>query len=265
MNKGFQGRSNMKSKKMWVALAMALTLSACGEGLKSVNSNEQFNPAELEPDYPEGFFSKDEDLTHEDEEGGESHTTLENQDDALLQQDFQAFFRFAQTTWDECNEEVTGNYTGANCVKKRSISVILKSFLADHLFQCVDEGLKAQGGGTASELHITHAGIAGDPRHSPRSLHAENRAIDIKSLRVVLANGQSKLFTYSKLGNRPFYSALRNCWGRVVNRFNECPLYSGKTLYTGSIGWENSQHGMHMHLSVPYCFDNQHGPYFWRR
>jgi hypothetical protein len=255
----------MKLTKLSLLLAFGFLVTACGQEMSTPGAQVQFNPAELEPDYPEGFFNKELDMTAEDEEGGETHTILEDVDGAFAPQDFQALFRFAQTTWDECREDVTGNYTGANCLSKRHISVILKSFLADHLFQCVDEGLNAQGGGVASELHITHAGIAGDPRHSPRSLHAENRAIDIKSLQVVLSNGQSKLFTYSKMGNRPFYSALRRCWGRVVNRENECPLYSGSSLYTGSIGWENSQHGMHMHLSVPYCFNNQHGSFFWRR
>lgn len=245
---------------------VTLVLTSCGEEqfyTSQFDTPQEFNPAEMERDYPEGFFTSDEDITHEDEEGGEHHTHLPDPED--LQNQVSAFFRFDQTTWDECNEEISGNYTGFGCARSRGISVILKRFLNEHIFQCIDEGLAAQGGGSARDLHIVHAGIVGDRRHSPRSMHAEQRAIDVKTLDIVLTSGRSKTFTYSKIGNRPFYTALRRCWGKVVTRYNDCPVYNGNLMLTGSIGWENRNHGRHMHLSVPYCINGRHGDFFWRR
>lgn len=250
-------------KILWGLLV--LSLAGCGENFDAASAGFN-NPAELEDDYAPGFFDSEVDLTDEDEAGGETHLDLEDQE-TLIEKPIGtlADFKFAQTLWDECSEDITGNYLDFGCARRRHISEILKSFLADHIYKCVDEAMAAQGGGSASEIHITHAGIAGDRRHSPRSMHAENRAIDVKVFKVKLRDGSSKQFTYSKLGNRPFYTALRNCWGKTVSRYNECPLYNGSTFLTGSIGWENRNHGRHMHMSVPYCYNNRHGSYFWRR
>ena len=242
-----------------------IMLTSCGQQetyTSQFQVEREFNPAEMERDYPEGFFTSD-DFTHEDEQGGEVHEHLPTPDE--LEEGISAFFRFEQTSWNECSEEITGNYTGFGCARSRGISAILKRFINDHLYQCIDEGLAAQGGGRVRDLHIVHAGIVGDRRHSPRSMHAEQRAIDIKVIDLVLDSGRSKTFTYSKIGNRPFYTALRKCWGNTVRRFNECPLYNGNPMLTGSIGWENRNHGRHMHLSVPYCINGRHGNYFWRR
>ena len=260
-----------RTRAIVLSLAVLFT-SSCGkpQGAQSVSPSQSLsqletNPAELERDYPQGFFESDTDTTEADYNGGETHRDGLGRGELTLPYQITPLFQFEQTTWDECNEGITGNYTGFSCSNGRGISVILKSFVNDFIYQCIDKGLAAQGGGASDGLHVIHAGIIGDLQHSPKSLHAEQRAIDIKVLRVLLQNGKTKQFTYSKLGNRPFYTALRKCWGRVVSQFNECPLYSGEELLTGSIGWENSAHGKHMHLSVPYCFNNQHGPFFWRR
>lgn len=252
-------------KKILLGLSF-LFIASCGDSLETASPGIN-NPAELEEDFAPGFFDGEEDLTEEDTLGGENHGDLEDYEETLIEKPIssQEAFRFSQTLWDECNEAVTGNYLSYGCARRRHISVILKSFLADHIYKCVDQALAAQGGGISDEIHITHAGIAGDRRHSPRSLHAENRAVDIKVIKVRLTNGLSRQFTYAKIGNRPFYTALRNCWGKTVSQFNECPLYRGTPLYTGSIGWENRNHGRHMHMSVPYCYNNRHGSYYWVR
>lgn len=183
----------------------------------------------------------------------------------LPENEIEALLRFPQTTWNECRDNPSGNYGAAACASQRRISVVLNGYLEKSLLRCVDEGLEAQGGGRARAVHINHAGITGDARHSPRSLHAENRAIDIKMLKVRLSNGTEKQFTYSVVGNRPFYTALRKCWGEIMHRDNKCPLQKGQTLYTGSIGWEDKNHGAHMHLSVPYCVNGAYSSSYFQR
>ncbi len=229
------------------------------------------NQAEVEPDYAPGFFDeKSEDATQDDTEGGETNTDLPHPDDVeeTIQQkgSISTLLSFPQTQWNECGANPSGQYLEYTCVQTRKISVILDAFLQQRLLKCVDAGMAAQsGGGTAKAIHVVHAGIAGDPRHSPRSLHAHNRAVDVKVIRAVLTNGTERQYTYSKLGNRTFYTALRNCWGETVSTYNGCPLYRNTKMLTGSIGWENSAHGHHMHLSVPYCHSGRYGSDVWVR
>lgn len=247
------------------ALALMLFVS-----VNPVYSQDSAHDPELEQDFGPGFFNGDVDTTNEDANGGETNTELPNQDELMetlkRESPIESLLSFPQKTWMECSDPVTGNYLDSICAPKgRTISVILDSYLQNRLMACVDAGLAAQGGGSAQVLHITHAGITADARHSPYSLHSVNRAIDIKILKVQLSSGQEKQFTYSKVGNRPFYTALRDCWGRTVNYYNGCPLYGGDPKLTGSIGWENTQHGHHMHLSVPYCVNGRYGAGLWRR
>ena len=175
-------------------------------------------------------------------------------------------FRFPQTKWKECSDEITGNYASANCTNRRGISVILKNFIFSYAYNCIDKGLQAQGlGGQVDELHIQHNGILGDRRHSPRSMHAENRAVDVKAFQMKLRDGRKYKFTYALVKNRPFYKAYRKCWGQVVRQHNGCPLYKGNIMRTGSIGWEDRNHKKHMHMSVPYCVGGKYGDYYYRR
>jgi hypothetical protein len=174
-------------------------------------------------------------------------------------------YRFQQTTWGECSEFISGNYNGFRCSDSRVISVILKKYLNDNLYTCINKGLAVQGGGTVEELHIIHDGITGDANHSPRSLHAENRAIDVHSFNMKLFDGRTLDLIYAATANRPFYTAFRKCWGDAVSRGNGCPLYSGQTLLTASIGWENANHRQHMHLSVPYCVNGRYSSAFYQK
>jgi len=251
----------MKVLLIPVTLLLSVALSACGP-VGTVSDPEK------EPDFGPGFFQSVEDTTDEDLEGGETNTVLPTPEQVeILERKsvFEKMLSFPQTKWNECAHRVTGNYSSYNCAASRTVSVILDEYLQNRLISCVDAGLGAQGGGTAKQVHLNHAGITGDARHSPKSLHAVNRAIDLKMIKVVLTNGVTKEFTYSKLGNRPFYTALRKCWGKTVHEYNGCPYYSGNSMLTGSIGWENSAHGSHMHLSVPYCVSGRYGSGLWVR
>lgn len=179
----------------------------------------------------------------------------------------QPLYRFKQTEWGECSEAITGNFKGYACSDHRAISVILKKLLADNIYTCINKGLAAQeGGGTVADLHIVHNGITGDARHSPKSLHAENRAIDIVSLEMKLADGRVKSFVYEGKTNRTFYTAFRNCWGRTLKAKNGCPYYQGSNiLYTGSIGWENKDHQHHLHVSAPHCVSGSYTSLYYQR
>lgn len=221
-----------------------------------------------EQDYAPGFFETDADMTSEDLEGGETNGDLPHPDEISILTApnwLRALVTFPETQWNECEAGVSGNYVELQCAKNRGISVILNSYLQERLMSCVNQALKDVGNSEATKIHVTHAGIAGDPNHSPRSLHAVKRAIDVKQIEAYSASGEKIAFDYSKLSNRPFYKSLRTCWGHVVNKYNGCPYYAGNPERTGSIGWENSAHGRHMHLSVPYCVSGAYGSYYWRR
>lgn len=174
-------------------------------------------------------------------------------------------FRFPQTSWRECTDVITGNYSGYNCANRRGISEILKSFMDDHMSQCVQEGLDEINMGELDQLHIIHDGILGDRRHSPRSMHAENRAIDIRAFKVTLYNGEEHTLKFNDKKYRSFYEAFRNCWGQTVVTYNGCPVYAGSLQRTGSIGWEDKNHQNHMHTSVPYCVNGSYGGYYYKR
>ncbi len=226
-------------------------LAACAPASQDYIASEQFTP--------DGKMS--------DEESYQDEFVLnpEQEEEFYNKYFFILNYRFAQTTWKECSEEITGNYYGYNCSDRRRISVILKSFIENHIYSCIDEGLAAQGGGKVSELHIVHAGITGDRNHSPRSLHAENRAVDVKSFDMKLTNGSVKEFVFANTSHKPFFKAFRKCWGKVVNKYNGCPLYKGNSELTGSIGWEDKNHKRHMHLSVPYCVSGRYGSGYFQR
>ncbi|MBY0314905.1 MAG: hypothetical protein K2Q26_05265 [Bdellovibrionales bacterium] len=164
-------------------------------------------------------------------------------------------YKFPQTIWKECLDDVTGNYSGYKCANTRKISQILKTFMMTHMHKCVNRGLAAQGGGKMADYHIVHAGITGDPRHSPKSLHAENRAIDIKSMEVKLVGGKVKNFVFAGSANTAYFNAFRKCWSETLRDFNKCPNVKN----AGTIGKEDKNHKNHLHTSVPYCISGKYG------
>lgn len=207
---------------------------------------------------------------YEDHETEHKHVFTPQQEEAfrthfMRNKSTRADFRFQQTSWKECTDDPSGNYSGIGCASSRQISQILKDFMQDFIYECVDAGLRAQGNSAADDIHVVHDGILGDRNHSPRSLHAEARAIDIRSIDVKLVNGSSRKITYAGTSNRSFYTAFRSCWGNVVKRENGCPLYQGNAGRTGSIGWEDRNHQNHMHTSVPYCVNGRYGSYYFQK
>lgn len=180
--------------------------------------------------------------------------------------DFDALnFKFPQEHWFECEDEITGNFLNYKCASRRQISSILNEYVQKHISGCVQEALDSVDGGTIEKLHIVHDGILGDKRHSPRSLHAENRAIDIRIFDIRTTDGKRKKYVYEDKKNRDFFMTFRTCWGHVVNENNGCPIYADSPHRTGSIGWEDKNHQHHMHTSVPYCVNGEYGSYFYQR
>lgn len=174
-------------------------------------------------------------------------------------------FRFEQTSWRECTDYVTGNYSGYDCANRRGISVILKDYMDKHMPVCVQEGLNTIGEGELDQLHIIHDGILGDRRHSPRSMHAENRAIDIRAFKITMYDGRELEFRFNDSSKRGFFKAFRQCWGKTIKEENNCPVYANDLGRTGSIGWEDSNHQNHMHTSVPYCVNGRYAGNYYRR
>jgi hypothetical protein len=240
--------------KSLLVLCLAGFMVSCakntGESLEPIKGYENIESSE-EIDADEGVMSPEDEVEYE-------KTYFPGSAKAYT-------YKFAQTSWKECIDVVTGNYTGYKCASSRAISVILKTFMDTHMYKCVNAGLAAQGGGTVDDYHIVHAGIKGDPNHSPRSLHAENRAIDIKSMEVKLTSGAVKNFVFSGSSSSAYFNAFRSCWGKIVRDFNTCPYFRGNASLTGSIGKEDKNHQHHMHTSVPYCISGNYGPYYFQK
>lgn len=185
---------------------------------------------------------------------------IENSDD------FEVFnFKFPQEYWFECRDEITGNFLNYKCASKRQISSILNEYIKEYISGCVQESLDSINGGTIESLHIVHDGILGDRRHSPKSLHAENRAIDIRIFEITTTEGKKKKFVYEDKKNRDFFMVFRTCWGRTINENNNCPIFEDSLHRTGSIGWEDKDHQHHMHTSVPFCVNGDYDVNFFRR
>ena len=172
--------------------------------------------------------------------------------------------QFPQTKWLECNDSVTGNYLGFGCTNNRGISVILDSYLQENFLRCANEALSSVGLSQAVDMHVTHAGIQGDANHSPRSLHAEARAVDVRSFDMFFSNGAQREFLFKGSANNTFFNTFRTCWGRTISNQNGCPLISGQTRLTASIGKEDSNHQNHMHVSVPYCINGNYSSSYFR-
>jgi hypothetical protein len=203
-------------------------------------------------------------LTPEEEE-----LLYDSLDDGDFLKSFNLRFQFQQTLWDECDDEITGNFEDSSitltCSNRRAISVILQSFLFNHLSKCVNTGLVSIGAPSARFIHISHMGITADPLHSPRSLHSERRAIDLRVLRVEFQNGQQAHFAYGDLAHHQFFENVRQCWGNSLIQFNQCPPFDGARNRTGSIGREDGNHQNHLHISVPYCINGNYAGNFFRR
>lgn len=170
---------------------------------------------------------------------------------------------FDYSRWNECLRPMSGNYVGANCMKKRRIGERLYDFLDAHMSVCVEEAsseLNIQ----IEDFHIVHAGIFADRNHSPRSLHSIGRAIDIKAIKLLKPDGSTQSFVYSKDGHGPFYTKLRACWGKIVHEKNDCPV-RGSLGRTATIGKENADHQHHLHVSVPYCIGGTYAGNYYRR
>lgn len=172
--------------------------------------------------------------------------------------------RFPYRYWNECSQPLSGHYQGYSCTSQRRISEILFEYMENHLGRCIEEAANTIGR-PLENFHITHKGIYGDRHHSPRSLHAEGRAIDVAAVTLTQPDGKRLRLDYKSYSSGKFYSKLRKCWGETITQYNNCPTYNGQYGRTGSIGAEDKKHRYHLHLSVPYCISGRYAGTYFRR
>lgn len=176
--------------------------------------------------------------------------------------------------WDECNDPAfRGNYTGYKCSRNRAMSNLFRDFLAENLLSCVNQSLNNLNRRSSPSVYVLHAGTAADSNHSGTSYHAIERAIDIKEFTLVNSRGEAYKINYKTAkANRStwqfsFFRQFRTCWGERQLRQSQARFERSRACtynnmitntnaglpYYGSIGWEEPNHGKHLHLSLPVC------------
>ena len=178
-----------------------------------------------------------------------------------------------QSTWNECGTkaapaghkstnfqkgQITGYYMGTpRSCNRLNISTEFNRFLQKNMSQCVSDSLSREGiRSSVYGIVIGHRGITGDNKHSSRSLHAINRAIDIATLHIKLDDGQvierSANGRQNSNPHRSFYANFRRCWSEKMDSQHPGRRCPGK-IPKGSIGAEDRKHRGHIHLSLPHC------------
>ena len=174
-----------------------------------------------------------------------------------------------QVKWDEC-KGIKANYDDGKqntTCKKRTISKEFINFFDDNFAKCVKKASTTFKGENPEEIQsikFSHAGIAGDQRHTNRSYHSVNRAMDIKTISFV-QDGKTKTMKVSDQKKSPakeFFVSFRKCWNdQIINNKSNCPGRSNK----GSIGHEDKNHQHHLHLSLPYCPRTKNGSRYYSK
>lgn len=170
-----------------------------------------------------------------------------------------------QVLWNECAGTMTANYgensrgklTHYKCSKKRKMSKKFFDFFESNFSSCTKQaflkvkGQKAFNG--IEKISFTHEGVAGDTRHSNKSLHSINRAIDIALINVS-SGGKNYSFDVKKQKGgleKKFFDEFRSCWHRAVTELQgNC---TGTSTPVGTIGHEDGHHHNHIHVSLPRC------------
>jgi hypothetical protein len=176
--------------------------------------------------------------------------------------------------WDECNDPAfRGNYTGYGCSRNRAMANIFRDFLAENLLSCVNQSLNKINRRSSTSVYVLHAGTAADRNHSRASYHAVERAIDIKEFTLINSRGEAYKINYKwARQNRSawqfsFFKQFRTCWGERQLRQSQARFERSNACrhnnmiantnaglpYYASIGWEEPNHGKHLHLSLPHC------------
>ena len=172
-----------------------------------------------------------------------------------------------QVKWDEC-KGIKANYddgSQSTTCKTRTISKEYIGFFDKNFAKCVQQAAMTFKGGSPEEVEsikFSHAGIAGDQRHTNRSYHSVNRAMDIKTISFV-QDGETKTVKVSDQKKSPakeFFISFRKCWNdQIIDYKSNCPGRSNK----GSIGHEDKNHQHHLHLSLPYCPRTKNGSRYY--
>ena len=157
----------------------------------------------------------------------------------------------AQIRFNACDPSggITARYyENARCGSVRKISKTFNGFLRRNLKACVEQGTRKR----VQHVNIIDAGISGDPRHTSRSLHSMNRAIDIKSFEITYTDGSTETINSDQQSQRAsFFQGFAQCWSNAViaQTSGSCP----GSIPKGFIGREDPDHRHHIHISLPYC------------
>ncbi len=171
--------------------------------------------------------------------------------------------RIYQTSYSAQDQD--GNSIQLKCERMPVSEVWLQTFL-EALPQCIAESTAAVGWKMPASVVVhsvmiyMHKGSNGK-----LSLHAPARAVDISKLELIDSKGsQNVVVSLANQANNPiddttterkFLRAFRGCWSdTLVDRY-ACSNWN-KQNFRGSVGWEDSAHQNHLHLSRPFCPDN---------
>jgi hypothetical protein len=149
------------------------------------------------------------------------------------------------------------------CDRMPVSEIWLETFL-DAFPQCLEKSLKAAELEKPESVIIHSVMIYMHKGKGQRlSLHAPGRAVDISKLELVYADKNREIIVSkaNKKNNpsggeltieRTFYTAFRRCWDENLVQKHGCNVWK-KDGYRGSVGWEDSDHQNHIHLSRPFC------------
>ncbi len=180
--------------------------------------------------------------------------------------------------WNECNNRYfTGRYALLkSCSTQRFLDNTFTRFLEKNLLTCVNAGLSQAKKTRAASVFVLHDGTSGNKSHQATvSLHNIGYAIDIAEFTVKSRSNRSLKINYKRATANPrswemaFFQGFRLCWGRAtVKRDGACasrnrPYNVKRGLnYQGSIGWEDSKHRNHIHVSHPVCSGSKRNSYY---
>jgi hypothetical protein len=140
------------------------------------------------------------------------------------------------------------------CAPAREISRDYFNFLNRTLPKCLAQALKVPES-RISQVRVLHIGIAGDPKHSPTSLHSILRAMDLLGFEIQLA-GESRprrykasMYSYinKRVSKEDRTSAMKE-QNEFWKNFISCTSRSG----AGIVDYRSdSHHEGHVHFSLP--------------
>lgn len=156
-----------------------------------------------------------------------------------------------------------GKRKAPKCDKALAMHPQFAKFLDENLPACLERAANnALGHDSLSadlrstENRIFHHGCVGDSKHQRTgSWHNEALALDVTGFQIgktVLRYEDAKKNDAEGRRAAQFFTHLRRCWGeKVASYSSSCRQTGARGQPPGSIGNENKNHQVHLHLSLP--------------